>query len=63
VQTTHAAAGANHGRKSWEEEDTAVVVVVVVVVVTFFNHNFVNCEATLILAIRNLLNEMQYKPE
>ena len=26
--------------------------VVVVVVVTFFNHNFVNCKATLILAIK-----------
>ena len=25
---------------------------VVVVVVTFFNHNFVNCKATLILAIK-----------
>ena len=30
----------------------ATVVVVVVVVVTFFNHNFVNCKATLILAIK-----------
>jgi len=29
-----------------------IVVVVVVVVVTFFNHNFVNCKATLILAIK-----------
>jgi len=26
------------------------------VVVTFFNHNFVNCKATLILAIKNLRN-------
>ena len=28
------------------------LLVVVVVVVTFFNHNFVNCKATLILAIK-----------
>jgi len=30
----------------------AAKLVVVVVVVTFFNHNFVNCKATLILAIK-----------
>ena len=33
-------------------------VVVVVVVVTFFNHNFVNCKATLILAIK--IYEIKY---
>ena len=49
--------------------DTVLVVVAVaiavvsLVVVTFFNHNFVNCKATLILEIKNLRNEMQYKPE
>jgi len=32
-------------------------------VVTFFNHNFVNCNATLILAIKNLQNKRQYKPK
>ena len=32
--------------------------VVVVVVVTFFNHNFVNCKATLILAIK--IYEIKY---
>jgi len=31
---------------------------VVVVVVTFFNHNFVNCKATLILAIK--IYEIKY---
>ena len=40
-----------------------VVVVVVVVVVTFFNHNFANCKATLILEIKNLRNKIQYKPK
>jgi len=30
---------------------------VVVAVVTFFNHNFVSCKATLILAIKNLRNK------
>jgi len=35
-----------------------VVVVVVVVVVSFFNHNFVNCKATLILAIK--IYEIKY---
>ena len=39
------------------------IAVVSLVVVTFFNHNFVNCKATLILEIKNLRNEMQYKPE
>ena len=34
------------------------IALVVVVVVTFFNHNFVNCEATLILAIK--IYEMKY---
>ena len=33
-------------------------VVTVVVVVTFFNHNFVNCKATLILAIK--IYEIKY---
>jgi len=37
--------------------------VVVVVVVTFFNHNFANCKATLILEIKNLRNKLQYKPK
>jgi len=32
-------------------------------VVTFFTHNFVNCNATLILAIKNLQNKRQYKPK
>jgi len=36
---------------------TLYVVVVVLVVVTFFNHNFVNCKVTLILAIKNLRNK------
>ena len=35
-----------------------VVVVVVVVVVTFFNRNFVNCKATLIMAIK--IYEIKY---
>jgi len=35
------------------------VVVVVVVVVTFFNHNFVNCKATLILEIK-IIYEIEY---
>ena len=35
-----------------------LVVVVVVVVVTFFNHNFVNCKATLIMAIK--IYEIKY---
>jgi len=47
---------------AWNDDDTAarsdadakVVVVVVVVVVTFFNHDFVNCKATLILSLKNL---------
>ena len=39
------------------------VVVVVVVVVTFFNDNFVDCKATLILEIKNLRNKIQYKPK
>jgi len=34
------------------------LVVVVIVVVTFFNHNFVNCKATLILAIK--IYEIKY---
>ena len=34
-------------------------VVVVVVVVTFFNHNFVNCKATLILEIK-IMYEIKY---
>ena len=33
------------------------------VVVTFFNHNFVNCKATLILGIKNLPNKILYKPK
>ena len=33
-------------------------IVVVVVVVTFFNHNLVNCKATLILAIK--IYEIKY---
>jgi len=37
----------------------SVVVVVVVVVVTFFNHNFVNCKATLILEIK-IMYEIKY---
>jgi len=36
-----------------------IVVVVVVVVVTFFNHNFVNCKAILILEITNLQNKIK----
>ena len=40
------------GRKS--------VTSIVVVVITFFNHNFVNCKATLILEIKNLRNKIQY---
>ena len=35
-----------------------VIVVVVVIVVTFFSHNFVNCKATLILAIK--IYEIKY---
>jgi len=35
-----------------------VVCTIVVVVVTFFNHNFVNCKATLILAIK--IYEIKY---
>ena len=35
-----------------------IVVVVVVVVVTFFNRNFVNCKATLIMAIK--IYEIKY---
>jgi len=31
---------------------SSLVVVVVVVVVTFFNHNFVNCKATLIWRLK-----------
>ena len=34
------------------------LLLVVVVVVTFFNHNFVNCKATLILAIK--IYEIKY---
>ena len=34
------------------------LLVVVVVVVTFFNHNFVNCKATLIMAIK--IYEIKY---
>ena len=30
---------------------------------TFFCHNFVNCKATLILGIKNLRNNIQYKPK
>jgi len=41
----------------------ATLLVVVVVVVTFYNHNFVNCKATLILKIKNLRNKIQYKPK
>jgi len=36
------------------------LVVVVVAVVTFFNHNFVNCNATLILAITIKIYEIKY---
>ena len=36
----------------------AAAVVVVVVVVTFFNHNFVNCKATLIFPIK--IYEIKY---
>jgi len=35
-----------------------MIVVVVVVVVTFFNRNFVNCKATLIMAIK--IYEIKY---
>jgi len=42
---------------------TVEYIVVVVVVVTVFNHNFVNCKATLILEIKNLRNRVQYKPK
>jgi len=35
----------------------------VVVVVTFFNHNFVNCKATLIVAIKMYEIKIQYKPK
>jgi len=35
-----------------------IVVVVVVVVVNFFNRNFVNCKATLIMAIK--IYEIKY---
>ena len=38
--------------------DSDAELVVVVVVVTFFNHNFVNCKATLILAIK--IYEVKY---
>jgi len=34
-----------------------------VVVVTFFNHNFVNCKATLIVAIKMYEIKIQYKPK
>ena len=37
-------------------------VVLAVVVVTFFDHNIVNCKATLILERENLRNKIQYKP-
>ena len=42
---------------------TLYTIEVVVVAVTFFNHNFVNCKASLILAIKNLGNKRQYKPK
>jgi len=35
----------------------------VLVVVTFFNHNFVNCKATLIVAIKMYEIKIQYKPK
>jgi len=37
---------------------TVTMWLLVVVVVTFFNHNFVNCKATLILAIK--IYEIEY---
>jgi len=54
---------------AWNDDDTAArsdadAKVVVVVVVTFFNHDFVNCKATLILSLKNLQkNKIQYKPK
>jgi len=45
------------------EFKSVTLIVVVVVVVTFFNHNFVNCKAILILEIKNLRNKIQYKPK
>ena len=38
------------------------IVGLVVVVVTFFNYNFVNCKATLLLEINYLRNKIQYEP-
>jgi len=35
----------------------------VVAVVTFFNHNLVNCKATLIWETKNIQNKIQYKPK
>ena len=45
-------------RRRRRQNNYFLVVVVVVVVVTFFNHNFVNCKVTLILAIK--INEIKY---
>ena len=43
-----------------EQQTTDVDYNVVVVVATFFNNNFVNCKATLILEIKNVPNKIQY---
>jgi len=45
-------------RKGAEPSWYLLYVVVVIIVVTFFNHNFVNCKATLIFAIK--IYEIKY---
>lgn len=46
-----------------EHSVVLLVAVVVIVVATFFNLHFVNCKATLTLAIKSLRNKRQYKPK
>ena len=60
ISTFSVAACVGHTLLSRSVAGTGLLVVVVaeVVVVTFFNHNFVNCKATLILAIK--IYEIKY---
>jgi len=58
ISTFSVAACVGHTLLSRSVAGRLVVVVVEVVVVTFFNHNFVNCKATLILAIK--IYEIKY---
>jgi len=49
------------GRPPAKQAEQSITLLSFLVVVTFFNHNFVNSKAILMLDIKNLRNNIQYK--